>query len=87
MASKRSGREDGSSSRSATKKKSIRNHDIEFKDAEQTNRYKVLISKPMTACRYPDDTTIENLGISDNVFKLLNRLDWRTPIIESLFGS
>jgi len=74
MDSKRSGREDGSSSRPASKKKSIRNHNIEFKDVEQRNRYKVLISKPMTACRYPDDTTLENLGISDSVFKLLNRL-------------
>jgi len=74
MASKRSGREYGNSSRPATKKKFIWNHGIEFKDAEQRNRYKALISKPMTACRYPDVTTVENLGISDSVFKLLNRL-------------
>ncbi len=76
MASKRSGREDGSSSRPATKKKSIRNHDIEFKDVEQRNRYKVLISKPMTACRYPDNHTMEKLGIRDSVFKLMNKLGW-----------
>jgi len=74
MTSKRSGREAGSSSGHTTKKTPIRNHVIEFKDAEQRNRYKVLISKPMTACRYPDDTTLENLGIKDSVFKLLNRL-------------
>jgi len=30
----------------------------------------------MTTCRYPDDRTLEKLGIRDSVFKLLNRLGW-----------
>jgi len=76
MASKRSGKEAGSSSGPAQKRASVRNHDIDFKDAEQRNRYKNLISKPMTPCRYPDNNTMEKLGIRDSVFKLLNRLGW-----------
>jgi len=74
MASKRSGKATSSSSGPTPNRASIWYHDIDFKDAEQRNRYKALISKLMTACRYPDDTTLENLGIRDSVFKLLNRL-------------
>jgi len=76
MASKRSEKEAGSSSGSAPKRASVQNHDINFKDAEQRNRYKAHISIPMTASRYPDDRTLEKLGIRDSVFKLLNRLGW-----------
>jgi len=76
MASKRSGKAAGSSSGPAPKRASIRYHDIDFKDAKQRNMYKTLISKPMTACRYPDDHTLESLGIRDSVFKLMNRLGW-----------
>jgi len=76
MASKRSGKAAGSSSGPAPKRAFIRYHGIDFKDAEQRNRYKALISKPMTACRYPDDHTLESLCIRDSVFKLLNRLGW-----------
>jgi len=74
MASKRSGKEAGSSSGPTQKSPFVQNHDIDFEDVEQRNRYKALISKPMTACRYPDNHTMEKLGIRDSVFKLLNRL-------------
>jgi len=54
----------------------VRNHSIEFKDAEQRNRFKTLISKPMSACRYPDNNVMIKLGIRDNMVRLLNTLGW-----------
>jgi len=76
MASKRTGKEEGSSSGGppTNKQATPRNHGIEFKDAEQRNRYKSLLSKPLHPCRYPDSHSMDKLGIRDNVFRLLNNL-------------
>jgi len=75
MASKR--KEVASSSDGASRKKAApTNHDFNFKNIEQRNRYKYLVSKPLHACRYPDNYDMGRLGIKDNVIKLLDRLGW-----------
>jgi hypothetical protein len=38
--------------------------------------YKVLITKPLHPCSYPDSHTLNVLEIRDNAFELLNRLGW-----------
>jgi len=78
MASKRGGKEGASSSGGPPPKKKAptKNHGIIFKDNKQRDRYKVLISKPLHACRYPDSYSLNVLGIRDNVFDLLGRLGW-----------
>jgi len=82
MASKRTRKEGGSSSEGPPHKRStVRNHDIEFKDVEQRNRYKTLISKPISACRYPVNDAMMRLGIRDNVVRLLNTLGWVEVLI------
>jgi hypothetical protein len=75
MASKRKGKEiESLRSGAGRKKAAVRNHDISFKDDEQCDRYKSLISRPISACRYPDIGTMNTLGIRDYVIKLLNNL-------------
>jgi len=75
MASKR--KEVSSSSDGASRKKAApKNHDINFKNTEQRNWYKSLISKPLHACRYPGNYDMGRLGIRDNVIRLLHRLGW-----------
>ncbi|KEH17423.1 hypothetical protein MTR_0016s0150 [Medicago truncatula] len=76
MASKRSGKEVGiSSGRPPPKKKTqAKNHGITFRDNRQRDRYKILISKPLHPCRFPDNHDLNKLGIKDNVFNLLERL-------------
>jgi len=75
MASKR--KEVVSSSDGASRKKAApKTPDIKFKSAEQRNRYKSLVSKPLHACRYPDNYDMGRLGIRDNVIRLLDRLGW-----------
>ena len=78
MASRRSGKEAASSSGGPPQKKRApaKNHGIVFKDDTQKARYKVLISKPLHPCKYPDSHTLNVLEIRDNVFELLNRLGW-----------
>jgi len=75
MVSKRKGKEVESLRSGASKKQAaIRNHDIEFKDVEQRNRYKSLIIRPISACRYPDIGAMNTLGIRDHVVRLLGNL-------------
>jgi len=78
MASKRTGKETGSSSGGPPSKKqpTPRNHDIEFNTLEQRSRYKSLLSKRLHPCSYPYSHSMNKLGIRDNVFKLLNNLGW-----------
>jgi hypothetical protein len=78
MASRRSGKEPASSSGGPPSKKRApaKNHGIAFKDINQKERYKALISKPLHPCRYPDSHTLNVLEIRDNAFNLLNRLGW-----------
>ena len=75
MASKR--KEVSSSSDGASRNKSApKNHDINFKNVEQRNQYKSLISQPLHASRYPDNYDVGRLGIRDNVIRMLDRLRW-----------
>jgi len=77
MASKRKGKKVAGSYDGAGRKKSTaRNHGIEFKDTEQQRRYNVLVSKPMSSCRYPDTGAMNRLGIRDNVVRMLDTLGW-----------
>jgi len=78
MASNRGGKEGASSSGGPPPKRQApaKNHRIQFKDNKQRDRYKVLISKPLHACRYPDSYSLDVLGIRDNVFNLLGNLGW-----------
>jgi len=77
MAPKRQGKEIASSSDGGSRKQAApKNHDINFKNVEQRNRYKSLISKPLYASRYPDNYDMDKLGIRDNVIRLLDRLGW-----------
>jgi len=75
MAPKRKSKEIEASGSGASKKQStVRNHGIKFKDPEQRNRYKSLISRPIYSCRYPDVNAIDRLGIEEHVIRLLNNL-------------
>jgi len=75
MALKRKGKEVEGSRRGAGKRQAaVYNHRIEFKDADQRNRYKTLVSKIISACRYLDSGAMNTLGIRDNVVRLLNNL-------------
>ena len=47
---------------------------IKFKDVDQRNRYKTLVSKTIFACMYPDSGAMNTIGIRDNVVRLLNNL-------------
>jgi len=78
MASKRTGKETGSSSGGPPSKSQAptKNHGIQFEDNKQMDRYKALISKPLHFCRYPDSHTLNVLGIRVNVFRLLGNLGW-----------
>jgi len=78
MAPKRSGNKTGSSSGGPSSKRQApaMNHDIQFRDKKQRDRYKTLIFKPLHPCRYPDSYSLNVLGIRDNVFKLLGNLGW-----------
>ena len=58
------------------KKTQAKNHGIIFKDTKQRDRYKILLSKPLHPCRYPDPYTLSVLGLRDNVFSLLGNLGW-----------
>jgi hypothetical protein len=73
MASKRGGKEGASSSGGPPPKRQAptKNHGIQFKDNKQRDRYKILISKPLHTCRYPDSHSLNVLGIRDNVFILV----------------
>jgi len=75
MTSKRKGKEiEISGSDAGRKKTTVRNHGIEFKDVKQRDRYKSLLSRPITACRYPDVNAMDRLGIENYVLKLLGNL-------------
>jgi len=75
MTSKRKGKEiEGSGSGARKKQSTVRNHDIIFKDPEQRNRYKSLITRTIYACRYPDANAMDRLGIKKYVIRLLNNL-------------
>jgi hypothetical protein len=75
MASKRKGKEvEGSSSGAGKRQAAIQNHGIDFKDVEQWNRYKTLISRPISACRYPNNGAMNTLGIKDDMVRILNNL-------------
>jgi len=63
MASKRTGKEAGSSSGGPPTKK-------------QRNRYKSFLSKPLHPWRYPVSHTMNIQEISDNVVRLMNNLGW-----------
>jgi len=65
---------ESSGSGAGRKKTTVRNHGIEFKDAKQRDMYKILISRPVSACRYPDSNAMITLGIRDNVVRLLDTL-------------
>ena len=52
----------------------VQNHGIDFKDDRQMSRYKSLISRPISTCRYLDVNDIDRLGIEDHVIRLLNNL-------------
>jgi len=64
----------GSDDDAGRKKSTAMNHGIEFKDAKQMNRYKTLVSRHISAWRYPDSNTIITLGIRDTMVRLLNTL-------------
>jgi hypothetical protein len=75
MASKRKGKEvEGSGSGTGKRQVAVQNQHIEFKDADQRNRYKTLVSKTISSCRYTDSGAMNTLGIRDNVVRLLNNL-------------
>jgi len=75
MAPKRKGNEIETLGSGASKKQeAVCNHRIEFKDPKKRNRYKSLISRPISSCRYPDIGTMNTLGIRDHVIRLLNNL-------------
>ena len=75
MASKRKGKEiEGSGSGAGKEQSTIHNHGIHFKDDKQRSRYKSLISKPISNCRYPDANAMNRLGIEEHVIRLLNNL-------------
>jgi len=72
MASKRKRKEiEGSGSCASSKQSTIQNHGVEFKDPEQKNRYKSLISRTISRCRYPDVNAMDRLGIYEHVIRLL----------------
>jgi len=79
MASKRTGKETGSSSGGPPSKRQAapRNHDIEFNTPEQRSRYKSLLSKPLHPCRYSDSHSMEQskLQLEKFIFFLLTTLD------------
>jgi hypothetical protein len=52
----------GSDDDAGRKKSTLRNHGIHFKDDKQRSRYKSLISKLISACRYPDANAMDKLG-------------------------
>jgi len=75
MASKRKDKEiEGSGSGAIKKQSTVRNHGIHFKYYKQRSRYKSLISKPISACRYPDANAMNRLEIEEHVIRLLNNL-------------
>jgi len=75
MAPKRKGKEIESSRCGAGKKKATtKNHGIHFKDDKQMSGYKCLMSRPISACRYPDANAMNRLGIENHVIRLLNNL-------------
>jgi len=78
MASRRIGKETGSSSGGPPSKRQAtpRNHDIEFNTPEQWSRYKSLLSKHLHPCRYPDSYSMNKLRIRDNAYRLLSNLGW-----------
>jgi len=75
MVSKRKGKEiEGSRSGARKKQSTVRNHGIEFKDPKQRNRYKYIISRTISTCRYPNVNVMDRLGIEVHVIMLLNNL-------------
>jgi len=74
MASKRKGKEiiEGSGSGAGKKQSTVRNHGIQFKDDKKRSRYKSLISKHISACRYLDVNVMDILEIEEHVIRLLN---------------
>jgi len=73
MASKRKSKEiEGSGSGASRKQSTVRNHGIEFKNPEQRNRYKYLISRTISPCRCLDVNAMDTLGIDEHVIRLLN---------------
>jgi hypothetical protein len=51
----------GSDDDAGRKKSTLRNHGIHFKDDKQRSRYTSLISKLISACRYPDVNVVDRL--------------------------
>jgi len=73
MTSKRKGKEiEGSGICAGKKTSTVRNHGIRFKDDKQMSRYKSLISKHISTCRYLDANAMDRLGIEEHVIRLLN---------------
>jgi len=73
MTSKRKGKEiEGSKSGAGKKQSTVHNHGIHFKDGKQRSRYKSLISKNISACRYIDVNVMDRLEIEEHVIRLLN---------------
>jgi len=62
----------GSGSGASSKQSTVRNHGVEFKDPEQKNRYKSLISRTISPCRYLDVNAMDRLGIDEHVISMLN---------------
>jgi len=86
MAFKRKGKEiEGTRSGAGKKQSTVRNHGINFKDDKQRSRYKSLISKPISACRYPDANFMDRLGIEEHVIRLLNNLGL-VEMLEPMWG-
>ncbi|AES87888.2 hypothetical protein MTR_4g036480 [Medicago truncatula] len=75
MTPKRKGKEiESSGSGAGRNKATVKNHGINFKDDKQRSMYKSLISRLISACRYPDVNAMDRLGIEDHVIRLLNNL-------------
>jgi len=73
MASKRKSKEiEGSGSGASSKQSTVQNHGVEFKDPEQKNRYKSIISRTISPWMYPDVYAMDRLGIDEHVIRLLN---------------
>jgi len=73
MTSKRKEKEiEGSGSGAGKKQSTVRNHSIHFKDDKQRSRYKSLISKHISGCRYLDANAMYRLEIEEHVIRLLN---------------
>jgi hypothetical protein len=87
MASRRrSGKEPASSSGPPPKKQAqVKNHEIQFRDNKQRDKYKILISKTLHPSRYPNTHTLDVLELLDDVVRMIGNLGW-TNLLKPMRG-